>query len=135
MDCSFVFQPLIIYPFPMNANLFAIYFLGQVRISVAGANTMLISWITDNRTAPTVVEYGTSPGKYTASETGYSTNYQILSCNSGAIHNVTIGPLEPTTTYYYRCGVTGNELSLRTPPSSLPIQFVIIGRVLVSSIQ
>ncbi|KAK3118546.1 hypothetical protein QOZ80_9BG0701210 [Eleusine coracana subsp. coracana] len=101
----------------------------QVHISVAGADAIRISWVTDDRSAPTVVEYGTSPGKYTASETGFSTTYRMLSYNSGANHNVTIGPLVPGTTYYYRCGAAGDELSLRTPPSTLPIEFVIIGDV------
>ncbi|TVU25805.1 hypothetical protein EJB05_28315 [Eragrostis curvula] len=101
----------------------------KVRISIVGTNAMLISWITDDRSASTVVEYGTSPGKYNASETGYSTTYDFLSYKSGAIHNVTIAPLEPSTTYYYRCGNIGNELCLRTPPATLPIEFVIIGDV------
>jgi acid phosphatase type 7 len=88
---------------------------------------MLICCITDDLTAPTVVEYGTSPGKYSASETGYSTTYQFRSCTSGCIHNVAIGPLEPGTIYYYRCGNAGDDLSFRTPPATLPIEFVIIG--------
>ncbi|XP_066335461.1 purple acid phosphatase 22-like [Miscanthus floridulus] len=91
---------------------------------------MRITWVTDDRSAPSVVEYGTSPGEYTAaSETGYQTSYQFLSYTSGAIHHVTIGPLEPGTTYYYRCGRAGDEFSLRAPPATLPIEFVVIGDV------
>jgi hypothetical protein len=91
---------------------------------------MRITWVTDDRSAPSVVEYGTSPGEYTASETGHQTTYQFLSYTSGAIHHVTIGPLEPSTTYYYRCGGrAGDEFSLRAPPATLPIEFVVIGDV------
>ncbi|CAD6265232.1 unnamed protein product [Miscanthus lutarioriparius] len=91
----------------------------QVHISVVGANNMLISWVTDDRNAPSVVEYGTSPGKHTASATGNHTTYHYFFYKSGAIHHVTIGPLEPVTTYYYRCGRAGDEFSFRTPPATL----------------
>ncbi|CAO2143974.1 unnamed protein product [Urochloa humidicola] len=103
----------------------------QVHISAVGAHAMEVTWVTDDQSAPSVVEYGRSPGKYTASETGFSTTYKYRSYTSGAIHHVTIGPLEPGTTYYYRCGgtVAGDELSLRTPPAALPVEFVIIGDV------
>ncbi|TVU26896.1 hypothetical protein EJB05_29467 [Eragrostis curvula] len=99
----------------------------QVHISVVGANNMRISWVTDDRKAPSVVEYGKSPGKYTTLATGEHTTYQYFFYKSGAIHHVTIGPLEPSTTYYYRCGRAGDEFSLRTPPATLPIEFVVIG--------
>jgi predicted phosphohydrolase len=88
---------------------------------------MRISWVTDDRSAPSVVEYGTSPGKYTASSTGDHTTYRYFFYKSGAIHHVTIGPLRPSTTYYYRCGRSGDEFTLRTPPSTLPIEFVVVG--------
>ncbi|XP_062183062.1 purple acid phosphatase 22-like [Phragmites australis] len=101
----------------------------QLHISTVGASSMRISWVTEDRSAQSVVDYGISPGKYTASETGYHTTYQFLSYKSGAIHHVTIGPLEPSTTYYYRCGKAGDEFSLRTPPATLPIEFIIIGDV------
>jgi acid phosphatase type 7 len=98
-----------------------------VHISVVGSNRMRISWVTDDRSAPSVVEYGKSPGKYTASATGNHTTYQFFIYTSGAIHHVTIGPLEPGTTYHYRCGKAGDELILRTPPASLPVEFVVVG--------
>ncbi|CAN6357650.1 unnamed protein product [Urochloa humidicola] len=98
----------------------------QVRISVVGANSMRISWVTDDRRAPSVVEYGTSPGKYMASATGDHTMYHYFFYKSGAIHHATIGPLDPGTTYYYRCSMAGNEFRLRTPPATLPIEFVVI---------
>jgi hypothetical protein len=89
---------------------------------------MRISWVTDDRSAPSVVEYGASPGKYTASATGNHTTYRYFFYRSGAIHHVTIGPLEPGTTYYYRCGRAGDEFCLRTPPATLPVEFVVIGQ-------
>nr|CAB3459391.1 unnamed protein product [Digitaria exilis] len=98
-----------------------------VHISVVGANSMRISWVTDDRSAPSVVEYGRSPGKYVASAAGDHTTYHYFFYKSGAIHHVTIGPLEPGTTYYYRCGKAGDEFTLRTPPATLPIEFVVIG--------
>ncbi|KAL6653131.1 hypothetical protein ACP70R_012056 [Stipagrostis hirtigluma subsp. patula] len=101
----------------------------QVHISIVGAKHMRISWITDDCSVPSVVEYGTSPGNYTASATGHHTTYRYLSYESGAIHHVTIGPLELGTTYHYRCGIAGDEFSLRTPPATLPVEFVIIGDV------
>ncbi|RLM58528.1 purple acid phosphatase 22-like [Panicum miliaceum] len=100
-----------------------------VHISAVGEGRKGITWVTDDRSAPSVVEYGTAPGKYSASEAGYHTAYQFLSYTSGAIHRVTIGPLAPGTTYYYRCGEAGDEFSLWTPPATLPIEFVIIGDV------
>ncbi|XP_062197865.1 purple acid phosphatase 22-like isoform X1 [Phragmites australis] len=99
----------------------------QVHISVVGENNMRISWVTDDRSAPSVVEYGKSPGKYTASATGGRTTYRYFFYKSGAIHHVTIGPLEPSTAYYYRCGKAGDEFGLRTPPAALPIEFVVVG--------
>jgi len=99
----------------------------QVHISVVGSDGMRISWVTDDRSAPSVVDYGTSPGKYTASSTGDHTTYRYFFYKSGAIHHVTIGPLRPSSTYYYRCGRSGDEFTLRTPPSTLPIEFVVVG--------
>lgn len=96
--------------------------------SAAHFNRGSEQWVTEDRSAQSVVDYGISPRKYTASETGYHTTYQFLSYKSGAIHHVTIGPLEPSTTYYYRCGKAGVEFSLRTPPATLPIEFIIIGQ-------
>nr|CBX24477.1 hypothetical_protein [Oryza glaberrima] len=95
---------------------------------------MRICWVTDDddgrSSPPSVVEYGTSPGEYTASATGDHGTYSYSDYKSGAIHHVTIGPLEPATTYYYRCGAgEEEELSLRTPPAKLPVEFVVIGDV------
>ncbi|WVZ88343.1 hypothetical protein U9M48_034876 [Paspalum notatum var. saurae] len=99
----------------------------QVHISTVGASSMRVSWVTDDRSVPSVVEYGKSPGKYTASATGDHATYRYFFYQSGAIHHATIGPLEPSTTYYYRCGKAGDELSLRTPPAALPVEFAVVG--------
>ncbi|KAL6905624.1 hypothetical protein ACP4OV_003225 [Aristida adscensionis] len=99
----------------------------QVHISIVGPSNMRISWVTDDRRAPSVVEYGTSPGKYTASAAGAHATYRYFFYKSGAIHHAVIGPLEPGTTYYYRCGGAGDELTLRTPPAALPVEFVVVG--------
>ncbi|XP_048559505.1 purple acid phosphatase 22-like isoform X1 [Triticum urartu] len=99
----------------------------QVHISTVGRDKMRISWVTDDRSTPSVVEYGESRGNYTASATGDHATYKYFFYESGAIHHVTIGPLAPGTTYHYRCGKAGDELTLRTPPASLPVELVVIG--------
>ncbi|XP_044326487.1 purple acid phosphatase 22 isoform X2 [Triticum aestivum] len=99
----------------------------QVHISTVGRDKMRISWVTDDRSTPSVVEYGKSRGNYTASATGGHATYKYFFYESGAIHHVTIGPLAPGTTYHYRCGKAGDELTLRTPPASLPIELVVTG--------
>ncbi|ERN02356.1 hypothetical protein AMTR_s00096p00055130 [Amborella trichopoda] len=47
--------------------------------------------------------------------------------SSSEIHHVVIGPLEPSTYYYYQCGGEGPEFSFKTPPSQLPITFAAVG--------
>ncbi|XP_077243597.1 purple acid phosphatase 18-like [Tasmannia lanceolata] len=102
----------------------------QVHISLAGDKQMRITWITDDDDdddSPSVVEYGTSPGKYTSSSQGESTSYSYLFYSSGTIHHVVIGPLEDDTIYFYRCGGLGPEFNLKTPPSQFPITFAVAG--------
>lgn len=92
---------------------------------------MKISWVTTSHVqVKSMVEYGKTPGKYEASATGEHTSYQFFLYRSGRIHQVTIGPLDPSTTYYYRCGGFGQEFELRTPPSTFPIEFAIVGKSL-----
>ncbi|GFZ08732.1 purple acid phosphatase 22 [Actinidia rufa] len=88
---------------------------------------MRVSWVTSDHHTRSKVEYGKAPGRYESSATGEQTKYQYFFYSSGKIHHVKIGPLEPATTYYYRCGGSGPEFSLRTPPSSLPIEFAVAG--------
>ncbi|KAM0856541.1 hypothetical protein ACQ4PT_049052 [Festuca glaucescens] len=90
---------------------------------------MRVTWITEDD-APPIVEYGTVSGQqYPFSETGTTTSYSYLALyHSGNIHDAVIGPLRPSTTYYYRCSADrSREFSFRTPPSSLPFEFVIVG--------
>lgn len=100
----------------------------QVHISLVGKDYMRVTWITSHKNEKSIVEYGTSPGNYDKSSvTGERTSYRYFFYNSGEIHHVVIGPLGPNTTYYYRCGGNGPEFSFRTPPSTFPIDFAIVG--------
>ncbi|CAL1378351.1 unnamed protein product [Linum trigynum] len=100
----------------------------QVHISIAGIDHIRITWLTDDKTVPSAVEYGTEPGKHVIKATGdNSSSYQFLTYTSGFIHHVRIGPLEPNTTYYYRCGGCGPEFSFKTPPSTFPLQIAVVG--------
>lgn len=99
----------------------------QVHVSLVGANHMRVSWITDAKHGQTVVEYGRASRNYTASATGDHTSYTYFLYTSGKIHHVTIGPLDPGTVYYYRCGMAGDEFSLKTPPAALPIELALAG--------
>ncbi|KAL6906093.1 hypothetical protein ACP4OV_003694 [Aristida adscensionis] len=99
----------------------------QVHISMVGPDKMRVSWITDDD-APAVVDYGTASGQYPFSATGSTTTYKYILYRSGKIHDAVIGPLRPSTTYYYRCSSSSSrEFSFRTPPATLPFKFVIVG--------
>ena len=88
---------------------------------------MRVTWITDDD-APATVEYGTVSGQYPFSATGNTTTYSYVMYHSGNIHDAVVGPLKPGTTYYYRCSSDpSRQFSFRTPPSGLPISFVIAG--------
>ena len=98
-----------------------------MHISLVGKEKMRVSWITEDKHTESVVEYGTKAGEYREKATGLHTSYQYFLYNSGKIHNVVIGPLQPGTTYFYRCGGSGPEFSFKTPPPRFPIEFVIVG--------
>uniref|UniRef100_A0A0D3HIB6 Purple acid phosphatase n=1 Tax=Oryza barthii TaxID=65489 RepID=A0A0D3HIB6_9ORYZ len=96
----------------------------QVHISAVGSDKMRVTWITGGD-APATLEYGTTSGQYPFSATGSTNTYSYVLYHSGNIHDVVIGPLQPSTTYFYRCSNdTSRELSFRTPPASLPFKFV-----------
>lgn len=99
----------------------------QVHISLAGNGYMRISWMTTYKMATSVVEFGTKSGSYNEYILGDNFSYHYYSYVSGKIHYVTIGPLTPSTTYYYRCGGVGSEYSFRTPPAAFPAEFVLVG--------
>ncbi|CAN6325841.1 unnamed protein product [Urochloa humidicola] len=99
----------------------------QVHISMVGPDKMRVTWITDDD-APAIVEYGTTSGHYPLKATGSTTSYSYVLYHSGKIHDAVIGPLQPSTTYYYRCSSNpSHEFSFRTPPATLPFKFVIVG--------
>ncbi|XP_054782629.1 purple acid phosphatase 22-like [Prosopis cineraria] len=99
----------------------------QVHISLAGKDHMRVSWITEDEHVQSIVEYGTEAGKYSAKATGEQTRYRYFLYRSGTIHHVRIGPLRPSTAYFYRCGGSGPEFSFKMPPAKLPIEFVVVG--------
>ncbi|XVF77503.1 hypothetical protein PTKIN_Ptkin14bG0049600 [Pterospermum kingtungense] len=88
---------------------------------------MRISWITDDKSAPSIVEYGMSPGQYSSSAEGETTSYSYIFYSSGKIHHTVIGPLEHDTVYFYRCGGQGPEFQLKTPPAQFPVTFAVAG--------
>ncbi|KAJ0028407.1 hypothetical protein Pint_35948 [Pistacia integerrima] len=99
----------------------------QVHISLAGKDHIRVSWITDDKKVPSIVEYGKVPGEYNAMATGEHTSYHYFFYSSSKIHHVKIGPLETDTIYYYRCGGCGPEFSFKTRPPSFPIEFAVVG--------
>ncbi|XP_050381858.1 purple acid phosphatase 22-like [Argentina anserina] len=99
----------------------------QVHISLVGEDHMKVSWVTDSKHSSSYVEYGKESGKYNAKATGENTSYKFFFYTSGKIHHVNIGPLELSTIYFYRCGGSGPEFSFKTPPSTLPLNFVVVG--------
>lgn len=99
----------------------------QVHVSLSGEKHMRITWVTDDNSVPSAVDYGTKTSAYTSSSHGESTSYSYLMYSSGKIHHVVIGPLEDNTIYYYRCGGQGPEFQLKTPPSQFPLSLAVVG--------
>ncbi|CAH9110656.1 unnamed protein product [Cuscuta epithymum] len=99
----------------------------QVHISLDGEKHIRVSWITSDKSSPSLVEYGTSPGIYTLAAEGESTGYKYPFYTSGKIHHTVIGPLEDDKVYFYRCGGTDPEFQLKTPPSKFPLTFAVSG--------
>ncbi|GAV66095.1 Metallophos domain-containing protein/Metallophos_C domain-containing protein, partial [Cephalotus follicularis] len=99
----------------------------QVHISLVGRDHMRVSWVTEDSSVKSMVQYGKEQGMYNAMATGEHTSYQYFFYSSPTLHHVKIGPLEASTTYYYRCGGHGPEFSFKTPPPALPIEFAVVG--------
>ncbi|KAJ7971538.1 Purple acid phosphatase [Quillaja saponaria] len=102
----------------------------QVRISQVGQDKMRISWITDSSTPAKVVYVPwISPGSNASSASGTTSSYRYSLYQSGEIHDVLIGPLNPNTVYYYRLGdpPSVKQYTLKTPPQLFPIKFAVIG--------
>lgn len=112
----------------MKALNFAVAYMIQVHISMAGADKMRITWMTKDET-PAEVHYGTVQGQLGSSATGSTRSYEYAMYTSGTIHDVVIGPLNANTVYYYRCGSSGPEFSFKTPPSQFPIRIAVAGRI------
>nr|KYP71111.1 putative inactive purple acid phosphatase 20 [Cajanus cajan] len=89
---------------------------------------MRISWITGSPT-PAKVSYGPSPSANAESATGNTSSYHFLLYESGQIHEVVIGPLNPNTVYYYRLGdqPSSQTRQFKTTPSQFPIKFAVVG--------
>eukprot|EP01100_Stratorugosa_tubuloviscum_P007167 TRINITY_DN2_c0_g2_i1.p1 TRINITY_DN2_c0_g2~~TRINITY_DN2_c0_g2_i1.p1 ORF type:complete len:437 (-),score=195.07 TRINITY_DN2_c0_g2_i1:95-1405(-) len=71
----------------------------QIHIAFAGETGMTISWLTEEKTATSIVQYGLQSGLYTANATGYFTQYY-----KSYHHNAVLPNLKPLTKYYYICG-------------------------------
>ncbi|CAA3021661.1 purple acid phosphatase 18-like [Olea europaea subsp. europaea] len=99
----------------------------QVHVSFAGDKHIRVTWVTNDESSPSIVEYGISPKNYSFKAQGESTSYSYFLYSSGKIHHTVIGPLEDDTLYFYRCGEEDPEFQLKTPPSQFPITFAIAG--------
>jgi Icc-related predicted phosphoesterase len=104
----------------------------QVHISLAGPKHMRVSWMspTNAKDKAPVVQYGLISGNYTSTAIGTSESYSFLLYSSGTMNHVVIGPLQDSTTYYYKCGGAGEEYEFKTPPPlgpNVPIKLAIAG--------
>ncbi|CAL0299330.1 unnamed protein product [Lupinus luteus] len=118
-------QPRKTLHLPWDSKLYS--YPQQIHVSLAGDKHMRVTWINDDKSAPSVVEYGKVSGKYDAIAEGETTSYSYLLYSSGKIHHAVIGPLEDNSVYFYRCSGQGPELQLKTPPSQFPISFAVAG--------
>ncbi|KAF5949671.1 hypothetical protein HYC85_011664 [Camellia sinensis] len=106
----------------LTSKLFGKKWPLQVHISLAGDQHIRVTWIADGKSSPSIVEYGTSPGKYNRIAQGKRTSYDYLLYSSGKIHHTVIGPLEHDTVYFYR-----RKNKLKTHPSEFPVTFTVAG--------
>lgn len=101
----------------------------QMHVSLAGPGKMKVTWVTSSA-VPATVQYGTTSRHYTNIASGVTKQYCFILYESGLIHDVILGPLKPSTTYFYKCGGFGAEFNFTTPPPSgpnVPIKFAVVG--------
>lgn len=97
---------------------------------------MRVSWMspTHAKNKSPVVQYGLTSGNYTSTAIGTSESYSFLLYSSGTMNHVVIGPLQDSTTFYYKCGGAGEEYTFKTPPPlgpDVPINLAIVGKYYV----
>ncbi|KAF8012077.1 hypothetical protein BT93_I0262 [Corymbia citriodora subsp. variegata] len=93
---------------------------------------VIVSWVTSDAPGLSIVNFGTSPGRYTLSAEGTMTNYTFHDYKSGYIHHCLLEGLKYDTKYYYKIGEgeSSREFSFQTPPKigpDAPYKFGIIG--------
>jgi len=104
----------------------------QVHISLGrDVSEMIVMWVTQHKT-DTVVQYGKVSGELSLSVEGHDpVFYTFDPYVSGVIHTAVITGLQPSTTYYYKCGgLSGwsEEFSFTTAPKVGTFE-VVIGTV------
>lgn len=95
----------------------------QVHLALAGTdaasgspNGMAVSWQTESDTSTSTVRYGTAPGEYTATVTGYSLSYYET-----FHHHAVLPALSPRTQYYYIVGDENGSWSKEFTFTSAPL--------------
>jgi hypothetical protein len=108
----------------------------QMHVSLAGPGQMKVTWVTASE-VPASVQYGKTSGQFTKIASGVTKQYSYIFYESDLIHHVILGPLEPSTIYFYRCGGFGPEYNFTTPPAgpNVPIKFAVVGEFVGSAVQ
>lgn len=94
---------------------------------------MRVSWMSTKnaKNSSPIVQYGLTSGNYSYTARGTSLgSYSYLLYESGIMNHVVVGPLQDSTTYYYKCDGAGNEYKFKTPPPvgpDVPIKFALVG--------
>lgn len=95
---------------------------------------MRVSWmsaVSVKKKSP-IVQYGLTSINYTFTAIGTSLgSYSFLLYKSGMMNHVVIGPLQDSTTYYYKFGGADEEYKFKTPPPvgpDVPIKFAHVGK-------
>ncbi len=107
----------------------------QMHVSLAGPGQMKVTWVTASE-VPASVQYGKTSGQFTKIASGVTKQYSYIFYESDLIHHVILGPLVPSTIYFYRCGGFGPEYNFTTPPPAgpnVPIKFAVVGEFVGSA--